>query len=204
RTIVDSEADAVLIGGDIAEAEDIELWLLFLEEWLQRPIYFVLGNHDYYRGSIIQVRSRVEKLASNSRWLCWLDREAVIRLTENTCLIGHGGWGDGRFGDYKNSRVFLNDFIYIKELAGLDQETLRERLASLGDEAALHLHRILPEALHNFSNIVLLTHVPPFKESCWHEGRISDDNWLPHFTCKAVGDLILEFMQANPARSMNV
>jgi 3',5'-cyclic-AMP phosphodiesterase len=138
RAIVDSEADALLIGGDIAEAEDIELWLRFIENRLQRPIYFVLGNHDYYRGSIVQVKSIIQELASRSSWLRWLDREAVIALTDNTGLIGHGGWGDGRCGDYENSHIILNDYILIEELAGLDQETRRKRLAFLGDEAALH------------------------------------------------------------------
>jgi Icc protein len=33
-----------------------------------------------------------------------------------------------------------------------------------------------------------LTHVLPFRESCWHEGHISNDDYLPHFACRAVGD----------------
>ena len=51
---------------------------------------------------------------------------------------------------------------------------------------------------------MVLTHVPPFREACWHEGRISDDNWLPHFTCKAVGDALLEAMAAAPDHRMTV
>jgi hypothetical protein len=62
----------------------------------------------------------------------------------------------------------------------------------------------LPEALSRFNNILLLVHVPPFKESCWHEGRISDDHWLPHFTCKAVGDVLTEIMAEHPDKQMTV
>lgn len=40
-------------------------------------------------------------------------------------------------------------------------------------------------------------HVPPFREASWHQGRISDDDWLPHFTCKAVGDVLREAMVAH-------
>ena len=46
--------------------------------------------------------------------------------------------------------------------------------------------------------------MPPFREACWHEGRISDDDWLPHFTCKAVGDVLSEAMRARPDRQMTV
>ena len=58
--------------------------------------------------------------------------------------------------------------------------------------------------MRRFQHIMVLTHVPPFREACWHEGRISDDNWLPHFTCKAVGDVLIEAMAANPDHRMTV
>jgi hypothetical protein len=45
------QAGAVAISGDIGESPDIEGHLLEMEEVLQRPIYFVLGNHDFYHGS---------------------------------------------------------------------------------------------------------------------------------------------------------
>ena len=47
-------------------------------------------------------------------------------------------------------------------------------------------------------------HVPPFRESCWHEGRVSDDEYLPHFSCKAVGEVLLRCMRARPDRKLTV
>jgi len=35
-------------------------------------------------------------------------------------------------------------------------------------------------------------------------GNISDDNWLPHFSCKAVGDVLLEVMEKNPDKQLTV
>ena len=61
----------------------------------------------------------------------------------------------------------------------------------LGDDAAATLRPHLVEALEAAPEVLLLTHVPPFREACWHEGRTSDDDWAPGFTCKAVGDLLL-------------
>jgi 3',5'-cyclic-AMP phosphodiesterase len=66
--------------------------------------------------------------------------------------------------------------------------------SSLGDESAVHFRKVLPDALRLFRHVVVLTHIPPFREACWHEGAISNDNWLPHCTCKAAGDAIAEAM----------
>ena len=45
------QPDAVLVGGDIGEAPNVEYFLRLLEGAWECPIYFVLGNHDFYRGS---------------------------------------------------------------------------------------------------------------------------------------------------------
>ena len=35
-------------------------------------------------------------------------------------------------------------------------------------------------------------------------GRISDDQWSPHFTCQAAGQAIIEFMGAHPDKRLTV
>ncbi len=199
-----SDPDAVLIAGDIAEAPTLEEHLLDLEDDLQRPIYFVLGNHDFYKGSIAAVRSGVSALCKKSKLLRWMNEAAIVELTPRTALIGCDGWGDARLGNGVKSRVVLNDFIVIKDLAGLWPDAKGKKLAELGDEAAAHVRATVPKALERYEHIVFLTHVPPFRDACWHEGRISDDEWLPYFTCKAVGDALVEAMKARPDRTMTV
>jgi hypothetical protein len=71
--------------------------------------------------------------------------------------------------------------LLIEELAGLDERGRLLRLHSLGDEAASYFRAVLPVALTRSRRLVVLTHVPPFREACWHLGRVSDDAWLPHF-----------------------
>ena len=51
---------------------------------------------------------------------------------------------------------------------------------------------------------MLLTHVPPLREACWHAGQISDDEWAPHFTCVATGEAILEIMATQPENRLTV
>lgn len=215
KEINESRADLLLIGGDIGEADSFEGYLRTLADACGVPIYFVLGNHDYYRGSIANVRLAARRLTHESNLLHWLPETVIMRLSESTSLIGHGGWGDGQIGDFLASDVVLNDYLLIEELRATRRgesrlleniltPALLERLKSLGQDAAESLGRHLHDALGQSDRIIVLTHVPPFLEACWHEGRLSDENWAPHFTCHAVGDLLRETMRQHPEKSMTV
>jgi Icc protein len=195
---------AVLIGGDIAEAHDIERYLERLDAGIQLPIYFVLGNHDYYRGSIPRVRRAIDELCARQPRLRYLSRSSWLPLSERLALVGHDGWGDGREGDYARTPVTLSDHTHILELSRIDRATRGERLADLGDEAAEHVERELRAALDARPEALLLTHVPPWRAACWHQGRLSDADWTPFFVCKAVGDAIERVMRDRPAQQLTV
>lgn len=204
RKILATDCDAILLGGDIGEAPSVAAYLEDLARGLKRPIYFVLGNHDYYRGSIRAVRQWATTVTECSRWLRWLPAAGIVPLTPHTALVGHDGWSDGRLGDFLASPVRLNDYRLIEELSGLHKPALLAKLNALGDEAADYLRVTLADALGRFERTLLLTHVPPFRGSCLYQGKPGDPNWLPHFTCKAVGDVLEALMARHPARRMNV
>jgi 3',5'-cyclic AMP phosphodiesterase CpdA len=136
--------------------------------------------------------------------LVYLTATGMIELSPKTAIIGHDGWADARLGDFENSDVILNDYVLIDELSkweadvGLDKPALEEALNVLGDEAARHIEAALQQATASYSSVIALTHVPPFKEATWHEGQLSDDNWLPHFSCKATGDAMRLVMANQP------
>jgi 3',5'-cyclic-AMP phosphodiesterase len=199
-----TEADVVLLGGDIAEATDVVQYLGLLDSQLQRRVYFVLGNHDFYFGSISHVRDEVRALCARREQLVYLTDAAVVELAEQVALVGHDGWADARIGDYERSMIMMNDYKLIQELAGVSKEQRWPLLQALGDEAAAVIRRVLPQALARYESVYLLTHVPPLREACWYNGAISNDEWAPHFTCKAVGDAILEIMPDYPERSLTV
>lgn len=199
-----TKADAFCISGDIGEAPSIANYLEFLAIHIPRPIYFVLGNHDFYRGAIYETRSKVATLCHQYRHLHYLNLMEVVELTSKIGLIGHDGWADLQFGDFRTSHVWMNDYVLIRELAGQKKVGLLPRMMSLAAEAAHHFEKVLPLALQRYAEVYVVTHVPPFKEACWHEGRISDDNWLPHFTCKAVGEVLREVMLAHPNHQLTV
>jgi predicted phosphohydrolase len=194
--------DGLFLTGDIANAPRLLSTLAFLDAATPYPLYFVLGNHDYYGGSIRDVRA---SLAGWSGPGCyWMPASGLIALSDTVALIGHGGWGDGRVGDFMASRIMLNDYVRIEELSGCSQAARFERLKALGDEAADYLGVQLEVALDRFEEVLLITHVPPFGAACWHEGRAEVNEWTPHFTCGAVGERLAAIMAARPDRRLRV
>jgi Icc protein len=196
--------DAVLIGGDIAEAPSVVGHLERLATRLTCPIYFVLGNHDFYFGSIERVRQAVSVLCAENSNLIYLTTAGALSLSPRTGLCGDDGWADARLGDYERSLVMMNDYRLIEELAGVNKRDRWPMLKAMGDAAARHVKAVLPAALAEHEEVILLTHVPPLREACWYQGQVSNDEWLPHFTCLAVGEAILRIMRDHPHRRLIV
>lgn len=203
------QADALILSGDICEsAELIETLYMFNSEF-KKPIYFVLGNHDFYQSSIQETRSEVASFADSQNKLLYLTNHSFIELSKDTAIVGHDGWADGRYGDFDKTNVVINDFILIEELQRydrdlytgkitLDKPYLRGVLQRLGDEAAGHFEQMLPSVVKKYKNVIVVTHVPPFCESAVFEGKQTDDNWLPFMACKATGDVLLDIAKKNP------
>jgi predicted phosphohydrolase len=204
ESIASQKPDAVFVTGDISVAPSLLAHLRSMADAVQIPIYFVLGNHDFYHGSLATVRAAVSECSRSHSLLRYLPEVGVVPLTKSTGLVGQDGWGDGRYGDYARSSVRLNDHVLIQELTGLTHSELQEQLKHLGDEAAGYLRETLPKALDRFRRVIVLTHVPPFKESCWYQGRAGNDEWLPFFTCQAVGDVLRELMGKRPEQQLDV
>jgi predicted MPP superfamily phosphohydrolase len=178
--------------------------LLEMQRIWDKPLYFVLGNHDFYRGSIRTTRAEVTRLAEAEPLLTYLTTTGVVELSPQTALVGHDGWADARLGDFEDSWVILNDYLQIEELrywrpdSTLDKSALAEALHRLGDEAARHFEAVLLQAVERYPTVLAATHVPPFKEAAWYDGRHSDDNYLPHFACQAVGQVMRRVMRSHP------
>jgi 3',5'-cyclic AMP phosphodiesterase CpdA len=196
--------DALVITGDISEAPTLLRHLGALDQALWMPTWIVLGNHDFYGGSFRDVRAEVTNFCRRSKRLRYLPGEGVVWLGGETAMVGHDGWADGRLGDFAHSQVALNDYFMIDDLAGLDAKQRLDKLHQLGDEAAAYFRRLLPQALDRYPNLIVATHVPPLREACFHEGKVADDEHLPHFACAAVGDVLVKVMRVRPEQRMLV
>ncbi|MBN9286306.1 MAG: hypothetical protein BGO43_01135 [Gammaproteobacteria bacterium 39-13] len=191
------DTEALVISGDIAEAKSVTKILEEMVNHIARPIYFVLGNHDYYHGQINDVRDSMILLTKNNPYLFWLGCCDPIKLDKDTTLVGEDGWADGRFGDYTNTPVSLNDSRLIADLFQeriLGRFQLLEKMQQLADKDAYNLYTKLKSAAEEKpKKMVVVTHVPPFRETAMHEGKISNDDFLPFFSSKVTGEMLVKF-----------
>src|SRR3990167_5543361 len=202
QEIINLNGGIILISGDIAEADSISYLLKEMANEIKKPIYFVLGNHDYYRGQVNEVKSEMIALTDNEGLLNWLPACEPILLEDEVVLLGQDGWADGRYGDYANSTISLNDERMIADLfqakiAG--KYSLLEKMQELADRDAEKLKQNLSEAMvkHQPKKIIVLTHIPPFEEACLHKGKVSNKDWLPYFSSKATGDVLMKVAKEN-------
>src|SRR3954462_5685103 len=93
ETLVAPSPDTVVISGDIGEAPDVAWRLRDFAIRVSCPIYFVLGNHDFYRGSFAGVREKIQATCTSipsPKYRSTAD--GVVQLTDRTGLLGHDGW----------------------------------------------------------------------------------------------------------------
>ena len=211
--ILKSTPDALFITGDIGEGTNVADYLLFLAAKIQKPIYFVLGNHDFYHSSIAEVRRWAEEITGREKiQLVWMSCAGVVQLSETTAVVGVDGWGDAQFGNPETSQVFLNDWLLIKELKydnpHNEQKWRQKRnpqLRALGREEGERLREPLLQALAGgYEKVYVLTHVPPWDTATWHMGAHSEPDWQPWFACKAVGEVIEECAKKYPSTNVVV
>jgi predicted phosphohydrolase len=196
------EPDIVLIGGDISNGVASFNHLTQLAKVINKTIYFVLGNHDFYYGSIAKIRELAQKFSQEYPHIVYLTDNKIIPLSEQTALIGHDGWSDARAGNFFESEIMLNDYFLIDELKNATIEERQLKLHQLGDEAALFLKKQLIKAFKIYQRVVLLTHVPPFEEACAYQGEVGDPNWTPHFVSKVTGEVIEQVMKDHPEKQL--
>lgn len=193
-------ADFLLVGGDIGDGPLALQFLTELQKKSQKPVYFILGNHDYYGLSIDVQRLRAQKVADANPELCYLTKHGVVSLSSRTALIGHDGWADAREGKFLLSSVCLRDYFEIEDLKGRSSIELQEKLQELGQESAFEAEAKLRAALLTHQRVIFITHAPPFRSVCLYEGRMTDDLWAPHFVNKAMGDMLNRVMQEHPEK----
>src|SRR5678816_1871937 len=82
QLINQEKPDRVLISGDVGEAPRLQYYLQQLESRLPYPIYFVLGNHDYYGASFEDVKSLMQVMTHRFPRLHWLPLDGVVELSD--------------------------------------------------------------------------------------------------------------------------
>lgn len=202
QTFKNHDIDAVLITGDIAEAPSLRILLTEFSCYINKPIYFVLGNHDYYHDSVEKVRKLVLNLCEENHLLHWLGKPELIQLNDKQILIGLDGWADARYGNFANSPIRLNDSYLIEDLRlaqNKSHEDLQKQMQKLADADVENFSKILNTALsYHPKKIIIATHVPPFAECCRYYGLPTHPHWHPFLSSKATGDILSQTARHYP------
>ena len=201
--IRDSDAQAVWLTGDIATGIDVCDWLVQIHHQTALPVYFVLGNHDYYHSSFQDVDQKIQEVLLRHEGIVWMDDKDFVVLGEKTNLIGVGGWGDARAGDFHHTPIRINDHRLIQDLSNISRDEIYHRLLSRGSMMANRLSEQLFRCM-DAQTIWVLTHVPPFEEACWYKGKVGDPNWTADFVCVAVGEVLERFALEHPEKNIHV
>lgn len=200
--------DVAFITGDIAEATSVVSILEEMEASFKKPIYFVLGNHDFYEGSVAKVREDLAAMQKRNIKLRYMGQQSAIHFGK-TILVGVDGFADAREGDFYKSSVKMNDHFYIEDYSNQCEtgrsplvwhdSGIRAKIAvkmkELADADAAYLDREIRSAMAfapETNRCIVLTHIPPFKENALHQGEPSDPDCLPFYVSKATGDVLLQ------------
>jgi hypothetical protein len=121
-------------------------------------------------------------------------------------VVGVNGWYDAYYGN-ANSTIDINDFYDISELVSglryrdLLLDIIRERAGAEADRLAVMLKEVCST---DIDTIVVGTHVAPYAESAWHEGKQSDRDWLPWFSSASTGAVLDIYAKRHPNKTFIV
>ena len=219
------EGERVLITGDIANSRSTPDFLKDMAMVVQKPIYYVLGNHDFYGSHIEDVYQTHREINQDStnqlQWIHWMGSPGEMRCFDGVLIIGVDGWADGGYASDRNRLTFLsmNDHRHIKDfvadpfvmsadIPAEDKWDLwKRRVFDKRTELAQRDDKKLRDHLDMFelpSDVLILTHIPPFPENALHRGFISRADKLPYYASKTMGDTLLEYATKFPATTFTV
>ncbi len=187
-----NDQDAVLLlTGDLTSHKNLWEHVDELAQASRARMLYVLGNHDIWGGSFVQANTTLRPHGLVDGHAVFMDHVDRVQLEDDLCVVGESGWYDGRNGLQGPPKFIMNDWFFISEYRtnhGLTERKFSERVA---DARAAIMNKKLRAAIKAGNNrIIVLTHVPPWVESCRHMGRPSDAYALPWFTSQVMADTI--------------
>lgn len=199
KTLKLKNPHGIFLSGDIATGTTVAEILAELGEYLNLPIYFVLGNHDLWNSSSAQVKEKLAQLPSN---LVYLSQSEPIALTKKVGLIGHDGFCDARWKEPKYPLVFLMDWFFIKDFRNL---SLKDKYALMRDwasEAAAQVGFKLRKALETFEEVIMISHFPLLPEN--NLPKWIKDFWKPYNSSKIMFETLRSIMSDFPNKKLTL
>lgn len=173
RTIAMSEADTLVIAGDLSSGKGIEKALDFFVSKYNHVVY-VTGNHEYYGSDRDSIHDMLQKLSDKHSNLHWLNNK-VVEL-DGKRFVGTTLWYPD-LPDARKYKHWLTDFKTIKNL--------EDWIWTAFEESTLFLKNNLRDG------DIVVTHHMPFEDSISkrYKGEISN--------CFFLGDVTETLLRIN-------
>jgi predicted phosphohydrolase len=189
--------DALVIAGDISQGPSLKEHLAVFCTAEKIPVYFVLGNHDFWDIQEAEVRSAASKFPG------YLDEAGIIELTPVTALVGRSGWYDTLSGNPFTSKIRVQDFHRTERLVNTwrTPHLLQAECRRWATEEAEKARPILEAAAERYANVIFTTHFPCFTTACWDESGHLDNGisgWWPWSIDTTMGRMIYEVISRHP------
>ena len=201
--IVKENPAGVFLTGDISVGPLLCYHLKLMAEFIHCPIYFILGNHDYYFKTFEEQHQNIRDLCKQYDNLIWVTESDIIYLGNEVALIGAEGWYDARLGnpDYLK---FTFDWLLIKDFKKCKNMTQRiDMFRELSKNSCKIIKEKLESALDkDYKTIYILTHMPPWKQATRDEGTFLEKYYLPYNVNLALGETIEKVMQDRKKKSV--
>lgn len=195
KEVARRKPDAVVLTGDIGEGSTLEKTIAYILGIIQVPLYFILGNHDYYKASFdysdelsIQL---METFSTKGIEAIYLDRTTT--KIGNCNIVGVNGYADGRAGNIYTSGLFnyMNDFRLIGNFIGVwpNRDEVLKVMQEQADLSSEYMKKTLPTLT---GRTLIFTHVPPWPEACVSRHGDGETAW-PFYVNKKLGETIEDF-----------
>jgi predicted MPP superfamily phosphohydrolase len=204
RSINQAAGEIVVITGDISAGPHRSDQYTELAEHVNKPIYFVLGNHDRYGTTFANTETVVARVMRRFSHLVRLDGSQVIPLNESVAMVGVEGWADGLGGEGPATKARISDFYQILDFATDPEPQVFRAMKERARKYARALKPSLLKAIKEYQTTIIATHVPPYEGAAWHEGSPSSGDYQPFFSSPTMGKLIKAAATEHPGKSVLV
>lgn len=205
RSLRNADYDAAVITGDTAASPSLVQHLEALADaCAPRPVYLVLGNHDFFFSSLRDTQSEVRKLCHRVSNLHHLQDHGVVWLNRHTVLLGHHGWADARCGWGIKTCVRSSDHWCIDDFRKLAQPARFDLMTQLGGASARWIRQNINSVLRNADKLIVATHVPAFQTSAHFNGSPCGPCHSPHYVNASLGGLLIGTARHNRQKRFTV
>ncbi len=194
-----SEYQAAVVTGDTSSASTLCAHLEFLAlACSPRPVYFTLGNHDFYGEAMSHTYRRIRILCRSLPNLVHLQDGGPVSVGRHTALIGHHGWADARCGWGKSTVIQNPDHWSIPDFRKLGTADRFRKMEDLGRQSAKSLRNGVLAAARRHKHLLVATHVPPFPSTTYFDGKPCGPCHQPHYVNLSVGSMLIGVARSNP------